>query len=154
MHLRQYGGTCTIYTAAPMTPDGKTRFGRMPALADREDNFALSAHLGPNLQVIARSDNVHPLVMWPVAPDATRMIVYNLFPKEWAREPDFLERAQVYHDYLHLSLDEDREMVASLQNGIGSSRFVPGRMSFLEKGIHHVLNAYLDRIFEGGEVTR
>ena len=154
MHLRKYGGTCTIYTAAPMTPDGVTRFRRMPAVEDREDNFALSAHLGPNLQVIARSDNVHPLVMWPLAPDATRMIVYNLFPKAWAGEPGFLERAQVYHDYLHLSLAEDREMVASLQNGIGSARFVPGRMSFLEKGIHHVLNAYLDRVFDGGEVTR
>ena len=154
MHLRKYGGTCTIYEAAPMTPDGKTRFRRMPAVEDRADNFALSSHMGPNLQVIARSDNVHPLVMWPLAPDSTRMIVYNLFPREWAQEPDFAERAQIYHDYLHLSLAEDREMVASLQNGIGSSRFVPGRMSFLEKGIHHVLNAYLERIFDGGEVSR
>ena len=72
----------------------------------------------------------------------------------WATEPDFLEKAQVYHDYLHLALSEDREMVASLQNGVGSTRFVPGRMSVLEKGIHHVLNGYLDRIFDGKEVTR
>jgi Rieske 2Fe-2S family protein len=154
MHLRKYGGTCTIYEAAPMTPDGKTRFRRMPAVAERADNFAVSAHLMPNMQVIARSDNVHPLLIWPLAPDATRMIVYNLFPREFAAEPDFAERAQVYHDYLHLSLAEDREMVASLQNGVGSTRFVPGRMSFLEKGIHHVLNAYLERIFDGKEGAR
>jgi Rieske 2Fe-2S family protein len=154
MHLRKYGGTCTIYEAAPMTPDGKTRFRRMPAVEDRADNFALSAHLFPNLQVIARSDNVHPLVIWPLAPDATRMIAYNLYPREWAQEPDFAEKIQVYHDYLDLALCEDREMVASLQNGVGSSRFVPGRMSFLEKGIHHVLNAYLERVFDGVEPAR
>jgi choline monooxygenase len=145
-HLRKYGGTCTIYEAAPMTPDGKTLFRRMPAIADKPDNFALSAHLAPNLQVIARSDNVHPLVMWPVTPTSSRTIVYNLFPKEFAAEPGFKERAQVYHDYLLLVLSEDRDMVASLQKAMASALFVPGRMSFLEKGIHHVLNAYLDRM--------
>jgi hypothetical protein len=71
--------------------------------------------MSPNLQVIARSDNVHPLVMWPLAPDATRMIVYNLYPRAWGDEPDFKEKVQVYHDYTHLALAEDRGMVASLQ---------------------------------------
>jgi len=146
-NLRKYGGTCTLYEAAPMTPDGKTRFRRMPAVADRPDNFAVSAHLAPNMQVIARSDNIHPLVMWPVTPTTSRTIVYNLFPAEFAAEPDFRERAQVYHDYLSLVLSEDRDMVASLQKAMASVLFVPGRMSFLEKGIHHVLNAYLDRMF-------
>jgi Rieske 2Fe-2S family protein len=146
-NLRKYGGTCTTYEAAPMTPDGKTRFRRMPAIAEKADNFAVSAHLGPNMQVIARSDNIHPLVMWPVTPTTSRTIVYNLFPAEFAAAPDFKERVQVYHDYLAFVLSEDRDMVASLQRAMASSLFVPGRMSFLEKGIHHVLNAYLDRMF-------
>lgn len=146
-HLRKYGGTCTTYEAAPMTPDGKTRFRRMPAIAEKPDNFAISAHLAPNMQVIARSDNVHPLVMWPVTPTTSRTVVYNLFPAEFATEPNFKERAQVYRDYLALVLSEDSEMVSSLQKAMASSLFVPGRMSFLEKGIHHVLNAYLDRVF-------
>lgn len=147
-HLRKYGGTCTIYEAAPMTPDGKTLFRRMPAIADRPDNFAISAHLAPNMQVIARSDNVHPLVMWPVTPTTSRTIVYNLFPAEFAAEPGFKEKAQVYHDYISLVLSEDRDMVASLQRAMSSSFFDPGRMSFLEKGIHHVLNAYLGRVLD------
>lgn len=146
-HLRKYGGTCTIYEAAPMTPDGQTLFRRMPAIANKPDNFAISAHLGPNMQVIARSDNIHPLVMWPITPTTSRTIVYNLFPAEFAAEPGFQEKAQVYHDYLAFVLSEDRDMVASLQRAMSSSLFVPGRMSFLEKGIHHVLNAYLDRVF-------
>ena len=122
-------------------------FRRMPAIADKPDNFAISAHLGPNLQVIARADNIHPLVMWPLTPTTSRTVVYNLFPKEFAAEPGFKEKAQVYHDYLALVLSEDRGMVASLQNAMASSLFVPGRMSFLEKGIHHVLNAHLDRMY-------
>jgi phenylpropionate dioxygenase-like ring-hydroxylating dioxygenase large terminal subunit len=145
--LRKYGGTCTIYDAAPMTPDGKTLFRNMPAIADKPDNFAISAHLAPNMQVIARADNIHPLVMWPVTPTTSRTVIYNLFPKEFSEEPDFKERARVYHDYLSLVLSEDRDMVASLQQAMASSLFVPGRMSFLEKGIHHVLNAYIDRMF-------
>ena len=129
-------------------PDGKTLFRRMPAIADRPDNFAISAHLAPNMQVIARSDNVHPLVMWPVTPTTSRTIVYNLFPAEFAAEPGFKEKAQVYHDYISLVLSEDRDMVASLQRAMSSSFFDPGRMSFLEKGIHHVLNAYLGRVLD------
>ena len=80
-------------------------------------------------------------------PTTSRTIAYNLFPAEFADEPDFAERERVYYDYLDLVRSEDRGMVASLQNAMASSLFVPGRMNFLEKGIHHVLNAYLDRMF-------
>lgn len=149
-HLRKNGGTCTIYEAAPMTPDGKTLFRRMPAIADRPDNFAISAHLAPNMQVIARSDNVHPLVMWPTSPTSTRTIVYNLFPREFFDEyPDFAERAGVYDAYLRLVLDEDAAMMMSLQKAMLSRNFQPGRLSTLEKGIHHALNDYLGKMFGG-----
>lgn len=147
--LRKRGGTCTIYEAAPMTPDGKTLFRKMPAVEDRAENFALSAHLAPNLQVIARSDNLHPLVMWPVSPTTSRTIIYNLFPKEFAEEPGFEYRTRVYHEYLELVLSEDRGMVVSLQNAMATRSYMPGRMSFLEKGIHHVLNDYINKVFGG-----
>ncbi len=148
-HLRKNGGTCTVYEAAPMTPDGKTLFRRMPAIADRPDNFAISAHLAPNMQVIARSDNVHPLVMWPTSATSTRTIVYNLFPKEFVDEySDFAERADVYDKYIRLVLDEDAGMLVSMQQAMRSSNYVPGRLSTLEKGIHHVLNDYLRKMFD------
>ena len=38
-------------------------------------------------------------------------------------------------------------MLNSLQNGLASRNFVPGRMANLERGVQHVLNGYLDRMF-------
>lgn len=149
LHLRRNGGTVTIYEAAPMTPDGKTLFRRMPSVADREDNFAISAHLSPNVQVIARSDNVHPIVIWPLTPNSTRVYVYNLYPVEFFEVPDFHERAMVYDRYMDLVLSEDGEMMMSLQRGMSSRNYVPGRLSTLEKGVHHVLTNYLNKLFDG-----
>ena len=39
-------------------------------------------------------------------------------------------------------------MVKSLQRGMGTRAFQPGPMAELEQPIHHVLNAYLDRMFD------
>src|SRR5690242_372062 len=126
---RKNGVTFMLYEAGPMTPDGKTRFRRMPAVEDRADNFAVSAHLAPNMQVIARSDNIHPLVMWPVTATTSRTIVYNMFPKEFFEEPDWRERVKVYDDFIRLVLDEDRTMMDSIQRSVQSKNFTPGRMS-------------------------
>jgi phenylpropionate dioxygenase-like ring-hydroxylating dioxygenase large terminal subunit len=136
-----------------MTPDGKTLFGRMPAVADREDNFALSAHLSPNLQVIARCDNVHPIVIWPLTPTKTRVYVYNLYPVEFFALPDFHERAMVYDRYMDLVLNEDGEMMISLQRAMSSRNYVPGRLSTLENGVHHVLTTHLSKLGSGVRQT-
>lgn len=146
-NLRKNGGTCTRYEARPMTPDGVSLFGKMPALHDEPENFAMSAHLAPNMQAIARIDNVHPLVMWPLTATTSRTYVYNLYPTEWFDQPDFAERADVYDKYMRFVLAEDVTMMNSLQNGVTSSNFRPGRFSTLEKGIHHVLNDYVERVF-------
>ena len=152
-HLRKNGGTCTRYEARPMTPDGESLFGKMPALKDEPENFAMSAHLAPNMQAIARIDNVHPLVMWPLTATSSRTIVYNLYPKEWFEQPTFAERADVYDKYMRFVLAEDVTMMNSLQNGITSDNYVPGRFSTLEKGIHHVLNDYVGRVFISSSAT-
>ncbi len=147
LHLRQNGGTCTTYEAAPMTPEGKTLFERMPAVRHLEDNFAISAHLSPNVQVIARCDNVHPIVIWPLGTNKTRVFVYNLYPVEFFDRPDFLERAMVYDNYMDVVLKEDGEMMMSLQRAMTSRNYVPGRLSTLENGVHHVLNSHLAKVF-------
>ena len=38
-------------------------------------------------------------------------------------------------------------MLRSLQNGLASRNFAPGRMASLERGVQHVLNGYIDRMF-------
>lgn len=146
-HLRKNGGTFTRYEARPMTPDGASLFGKMPALENEPENFALSAHFAPNMQVIARIDNVHPLVMWPLTATTSRTFVYNLYPREWFDQPGFAEKIKIYDEYMRFVLAEDTTMMNSLQNGITSVNYVPGRFSTLEKGIHHVLNDYLERVF-------
>ncbi len=45
-----------------------------------------------------------------------------------------------------LNLEEDREMVSSLQNNLSSSVFQPGPMSKLEKSVYNLINGYLDRM--------
>ncbi len=146
-HLRKSGGTCTVYTGAPKTPEGKTLFRNMPALKDQAENFAISCHLAPNIQLVSRVDNVQVFITWPVTETTSQMIVYNLFPKEFHDEPEFRERVNVYDDFIRLFLAEDATMLTSLQKAMESRNYVPGRLSTLEVGIHHVLNDYLNRMF-------
>ena len=145
-NLFERGGTSMFYHSAPMVPGGESLFGKMPWLGDRPDNFACSGHLSPNMQLIARSDNVHPFVMWPLGPDRCRVVNYTLFPAQHFDLPRFEEKIEVYRNYLIDVVEEDREMVASLQQNTKSRRFRPGPMSKLELGIHHVINDVLDRI--------
>jgi ActR/RegA family two-component response regulator len=44
-------------------------------------------------------------------------------------------------------LDEDRDMILSLQRAMTTRGFEPGRMSFMEDAIHHALGYHLERLF-------
>jgi len=44
-------------------------------------------------------------------------------------------------------------MIESMQQAMRSPAYRPGRMSVLEKPIHHYINGYLDRMF-GPETRR
>lgn len=145
--LFDLGGTSMFYRSAPMARGGKSLFGNMPWLEHEPDNFACSGHLSPNMQLFARSDNVHPFLIWPLSTDKCRVIVYTLFPKEHFAQPGFDDKVDAYRDYLFEVIEEDRQMIASLQKIMASDRFQPGPLSKLEAGIHHVINDYLNRIF-------
>lgn len=149
-HLRKNGGTCTVYEGKPKTPDGETLFRKMSALEHHPDNFATSCHLAPNIQIVARMDNVQIFIVWPDTETTSHAVIYSLFPKEFFDLPDFAERSRVYDDYTQLFLGEDSMMLTSLQNAMQSKNYVPGRLSTLESGIHHVLNDYLDRLYGPG----
>lgn len=135
------------YLSAPATPDGKTRFGKMPWIEDRADTFATMGYMQPNTQLVARSDQIRPLTVWPLGPDKCQLLMYSLFPKVHLEREDAAERIKVYHDNIAFILEEDRTMVASLQNGMMSANYRPGPMSEMEKPIHHVINGILDRVF-------
>lgn len=145
-NVKEKGGFSSFYDAAPDTPDSVSLVGKMPWLADKPMSFAYTGFLAPNFHMFGRIDESHPMVIWPLAPDKTRVIVYHVFPAEHFDRPDFAEKARVYHDFLARVVEEDREMVNSLQRGMNSRLFEPGPLSRMEVNLHSLLNYYLDRM--------
>ena len=141
------GGVAAFYPAAPTTFDGQSRFGKMPWMDEHPMNFARMGYMMPTMNIFARVDMVIACVLWPLGPDKTRMEWHSLFPAEHHDLPDFAEKVKDYHDLLTMVVEEDQDMVASLQRNMGSAKFVPGRMSLYETTVHNMINGYLDRMF-------
>jgi choline monooxygenase len=146
-----HGGYSFFFDAAPMTADGKTKFGKMPWLAERPESFACLGFHGPNLNISARCDTVRHWTSWPLAPGRTRLISYTLVLRGVPERQSFHEDLKDYINQLTIAIDEDREMVQSLQNGVRSRRFVPGPLARLEGPIHHIMNNYLDSLLGESE---
>lgn len=143
---RPSGGYVAEYNAGPSTFTRKPVFGRAPWLADKSDAFSMAGRLSPNFTLFARIDTVHPYVTWPIGPNRSRIVIYILLPKVYFDRPNFAAEVDAYRAFQEQVVQEDAEMLESLQNGVGSSRFTPGRMAGIESGVQHVLNGYLDRI--------
>jgi Rieske 2Fe-2S family protein len=139
------------YDARPMTKDGQTRFGKMPWMADKAESFACSAHIAPNMHMLARCDNVHPFIFWPIGKDRCRITCYMLWPEEWHSLPDFRERVAPYNEFTTAVIDEDLSVMESQHDAASSPRFEPGRMSRLELGVHNLLNYDVDRALGIGD---
>ncbi len=144
---RPRGGYVAEYNSGPSTFSKKPVFGRMPWMEDKPESYSVSGLLAPNFTLFGRVDDVHPYVTWPLSLTKSRVIVYTLLPRIYFDQPGFAEKVEAYREFQQRVLSEDAEMLRSLQNGLGSRNFVPGRMANLERGVQHVLNGYLDRIF-------
>ena len=92
-------------------------------------------------------DDAHPFVSWPLAPDRTKLIVYTLFPPAFFSDPDFADKVGAYRQQIIKTLEEDMHVITSLQKAMATERFRPGHMASLEKGVHHVINYYVERMF-------
>ncbi|MEX2631002.1 MAG: aromatic ring-hydroxylating dioxygenase subunit alpha [Tistlia sp.] len=145
--LRDRGEFSIWYQAAPPTPGGELLLGKMPWMEDREVSFASHGFMMPNLTIFGRIDCVRPFVAWPLGPDRCEVFVYHLFPEEVFERPDIEEKLAIYEEYQLKVLGEDSSMMESMQRAMSSPTYVAGRMSALEKPLHHYLNGYLDRIF-------
>lgn len=139
------------YDARPMNYEGKSSFGAMPWMGERSERFACSAHLSPNFHLLARVDNVHPILMWPIGKDRVRIECYMLWPKEWHELPDFKERVAPYNQFTLDVLKEDASVMESLHDAASSNRFEPGRLSRLELGVYNLINYNLDRLLQIGD---
>lgn len=143
---RAHGGYVAEYNSGPSTPSGKPVFGRMPWLDDKAENFATAGRLEPNFILFARVDDIHPYVVWPLGVNKTRIVVYTLLPKMYFDAPDFDEKVLAYRQFQEQIMQEDSAMLQSVQNSMASHRYQPGRMASIERGVHHVMNGYLDRM--------
>ena len=153
--LKPGGGLSIFYDAGPPTPGGQPLLGKMPWLEDRPISFSCTGYLQPNCTLFGRIDCVRFMVAWPDGPGRSRTIIYHLFPEAFFERPGFAETLSVYRDYQLQVLEEDRSMIESMQVAMSSPAYRPGRMSPLEKPLHHYLNGYLDRVFpEIGTATR
>ena len=87
------------------------------------------------------------MVVWPLSPTQTKIVVYHLFPKQHFEQPDFMEKAVIYRDFLAKVLEEDRTMVASLQRAMSTNAFEAGPMSYMEINLHNLINYTAQRIY-------
>lgn len=146
--LKKRGGFSSFYDGAPMVEGGKPVMRRIPWLEERGDSFCGTGFAQPNLHMFARVDQVVPFVSWPLTPTSYRLVMYHMFPPDHFIDPDFDAKVQKYHEFMNQVVEEDREMIESLQRGAQSTLFQPGRMSVMEKSIHNTINGYLERLFE------
>jgi Rieske 2Fe-2S family protein len=149
VHLKPRGGIAIFYSAGPPTPGARPLLGKMPWLEDRPLSFACTGFLPPNLSLFGRIDCVRLFAAWPDGPGRSRTTIYHLFPEAFFDRPGFDETLKVYRDYQLQVLEEDRSMLESMQVAMASPAYRPGRLSTLEKPLHHYLNGYVDRLFDG-----
>ena len=141
------GGFSLFYASAPMLPGGEAPMGKISWLSDEPESFACMGLLPPTVMLFGHCDNAQAFITWPLTPGTSRLEVYTLFPREHIERPDFAEHVEKYHDFMSQVVDEDREMVQSMQRNLGSRLFEPGRMSRHEENIHNTINGYLERVF-------
>ena len=150
VHLKPGGGISIFYSAGPPTPNAEPLLGKMPWLEDRLVSFACRGFLAPNCTFFGRIDVNRFMVAWPDSPSRSRAIIYHLFPEVFFDRPGFRETLEVYRDYQLQILEEDRSMIESMQVVMASPAYQPGRMSTLEKPLHHYLMGYLDHVLADG----
>lgn len=144
--LRDRGEFSIWYKAGPPTPGGELLLGKMPWMEDRDPSFASHGFMMPNLTIFGRIDCVRPFVAWPLGPHKCEVLVYHLFPEEFFEKPEFQEKIEIYRQYQLKVLNEDSSMMESMQRAMALDTYRPGRMSTLEKPMHHYLNEYNRRI--------
>lgn len=137
-HGRFLGGT--------LAPGGKSLFGPIPWLPEALHSGGYSSHIPPNCAFFPRFDYISFTTAWPIAVDRCVGWSYMLFPEEHFAQPDFSEKAQQYAAFYKAFLDEDIEMIASLQKGLKSRFYGKGPMSPFEAGVAQTIKHNIEDI--------
>ena len=134
------------YDAGPLSKDGQAFADSMPSMKDKPDRFSRCAVLPPNVNAFLRRGYMTLYTSWPVTPDTMVLTGYALWPKAVMESPEKDRIIAEFQVMLNKVLEEDFEMVESLQNAAAAASFVPGRMSRLERGVQHFIKHSIQRI--------
>ena len=153
-NLTKYGYNAT-YESLTLAPKGVTLFGAMPWLEGKVGElFGCTTWIRPAMNIFGRHDMIQPWTALPLDVNRTQVTVYTQLPKTFFDTPGFEEKNQIYIDFIRLVANEDMAMLESLQNGVKSRNYQPGRTVKLERAIHHLLNYYVDRLLGEDEEAR
>jgi len=145
--LMRNGGLSARPNAGPQNPTGQLMLGKLPWLEDQPEDFSINAFLPPTFHQFCGLERISGFLVWPLSPTRTRLVARQLYQKEHFSRPNFDEVVQTYRDAQLRVLEEDREMVTSLQRVMTTRGYHPGPLSTLESGVRHVINGYLDHLF-------
>jgi len=134
------------YDAGTLSKTGEVFAKRIPSMEDKAPRFSRTGVLPPNMNAFLRPDYVSLYTSWPI--DANTMVLtgYALWPREVMESADKDRIVSEFQTMLNKVLEEDFEMVESLQNVTSAATFAPGRMSRLEKGVQHFIKHSIQRI--------
>ncbi|MCB8882157.1 aromatic ring-hydroxylating dioxygenase subunit alpha [Acidisoma cellulosilytica] len=135
------------YDVGTLSKDGKIFKKRIPTMADKPELFAQAAALPPNLSVFQRLDYTVFFTSWPIGPNRMRMTTMALWQAEDLEGESGKKMTDEYIFMLNKVLQEDFDMVESLQLALQSTSFVPGRMSRLEQGVQHFVQHSIKRAY-------
>jgi choline monooxygenase len=100
----------------------------------------------PNTHILATTDVVWWLTMYPMGPERTRVEVNTSFPRTTVARPDFPEVVQRYYGRVDTTNPEDNRMAELQQQGLRQRLCRPGRFSFHEQLVHEFANYIVDRV--------
>jgi len=152
--LKKYSYT-DFFRSDTFAPGGATLFKTLPWLEGKVDEqFACTTWVRPNMNIFGRHDMVHAWTALPMSVDRTLVTIYIQIPPECFDDPLFEQKSQILGDFMKLVSGEDAALLRSLQNAARSKAYEPGRLANQERGIHHMLNYWLDRIVGPDEQAR
>lgn len=152
--LLAQGGWELETEARPHAKDGRQMFLTLPWMSQKSEGVSIKGGIFPNLNISTRSDCLRVWAIWPVTTGSCELSLYTLYAPSSLELPDFRDSHQEGQEFLlRAILEEDGPMVVALQKSVESPRYLPGPMCFLEDGIHHIINYYLDVIAPTDELA-
>lgn len=140
------GGYNGRFLGGTLAPGGKSLFGPIPWLPQELHSGGYSSHIPPNMAFFPRFDYISYSTCWPLAVDRCVGWSYMLFPEEHFEQPEFIEKAQIYADFYKAFLDEDIDMIHSLQQGLKSDYYGRGPMSPFEASVAQTIKHNIEDI--------